>query len=730
MVLLIFAIISSAQQLKFVKSIGGLNIDEAEEIIQTSDNCYVLIGYTTSYGAGGYDMIITKLDRFGSHIWTRVIGDSLEDHAYSLVETNDNSLVVAGTTTSSGAGNYDIILVKLDANGSLIWTKTIGGANEDNAYHIIKTADDGFALAGGTRSYGNRHLDIFVVKIDSLANFSWATTMGWYFGNNPANEEAKAIIQTSDKGYAITGTSTSFAPNNEAIVLCKIDSSGNFLWHRNLGVTGGTAYDAGNFLLETPDKGLVLAGETEDYTAGGGRDLLLSKFDSAGTHLWTRTWGGSGLDAALCVALTEDNGFMISGLTQSYGAGSDDIMLSKFDSLGNHQWSRTIGGLDSDIGNSLTLTNNNGIAITGSTESFGLSSVDMILAKCDSAGIACIGDSVTPVLTSPSPSIGTEDAAADYPTPVVQDVTQNVLNITPDVALICGETTLPDSFNLISPPDSTVFAIARPTFIWTASYDSLSDLIYEIYIEDTFRATVTDTFWTADYNLIEEYNDWYVVAYDSADNSTRSNETWTVIIDTSGPFIDSTTIWADTTYSGPFPIYTKVTGLNEIDTVRLYYKRLEDPGWLFIDMIEDANNWYYENIPSVSQYNDTVKYYIFASDTLPDSATDPPGAPSNYYSFIVLSPPGIDEENETPEIFSFSVNPIVRDKSIFRFSLPEKATISLIVYDVTGRSVWELDPTEYPIGYYEITFTAKRKGIYFYEFKSPYKDAKGKLVIF
>lgn len=160
LVIFIISVLSKAQQLKFVESIGGLNIDEAQEIIQTSDNGYALVGYTTSYGAGGYDMIVSKLDRLGKHVWTRVIGGIGDDYAYSLVETSDNSLVIAGETASFGAGNIDILLVKIDANGNFIWAKTIGGGNRDYAVHIISTADDGFALTGGTRSYGRSHLDI------------------------------------------------------------------------------------------------------------------------------------------------------------------------------------------------------------------------------------------------------------------------------------------------------------------------------------------------------------------------------------------------------------------------------------------------------------------------------------------------------------------------------------------------------------------------------------------
>jgi hypothetical protein len=147
-------------------------------------------------------------------------------------------------------------------------------------------------------------------------------------------------------------------------------------------------------------------------------------------------------------------------------------------------------------------------------------------------------------------------------------------------------------------------------------------------------------------------------------------------------------------------------------------------------MNESIATWYYEEIPIAFQNNDTIKYYIYAADTLPDETTDPLGAPSNCYSFVAKMVSGIEEDNKIPGKFSLLVNPIAKDRVVFGLSLPSKATISLVVYDVTGRSIWELNSVEYSPGYYELPFVPQRRGVYFYEFSSPYKDEKGKLVIF
>lgn len=731
LIMFTIAVLSIAQQLTFIEKIDLSYDDRPQQIIRTSDNGYALTGtLNRSSGADG-NLFLSKFDHFGKHIWTREFSGAGEDNGYSLVETNDGGLIVGGRTNSVGTGGYDFLLSKFDSSGNFLWAKTIGGPNDDHGGLLKLTDDGGYILAGSTVGFGASNRNLLIVKLDSLGNFSWATTIGWYW-----HSSSSAIIETADKGYIVTGSSWSFGSNDLCPIICKLDSLGNSLWTRQIG-PGVYPADANhaNDLIEISNGDLFFVGFTEEYSAGGARDCFLSKFNSTGTHLWTKTWGGAGNDDALSIVLNSDNKIVIAGETQSYGAGSSDIFLSKFDTAGTHLWSRTIGGTGFDYGNSMVLAGDAGYTISGYTDSFGVSDTfDIILVKCDSLGITCLGDTVTPILGSPSPPIGTY-APDEYshPTPTILDF-DTLLDINifipDDVSLICGDETPPDSFNLISPPDSTILAIARPTFIWESSYDALGLENYEVYIKDTLRTICTDTFWTADYNLSEEYNNWYVITYDSMGNSTRSDETWNVIIDTSGPFIDSTTIWEDTTFSGPFPVYTKVTGLNKIDIVRLYYKKLEDPAWFSKEMIEGTSNWYYEEIPTASLSNDTIRYYIYAADTLPDEATDPSEAPSDYYSFVANKVSGIDEDNTIPKIFSLTVNSIAKDKSVFRFSLPERAAISLAVYDITGRPILRLKSIEYSPGYYEIPFEAKRKGVYFYEFKSPYKDAKGKLVIF
>jgi len=139
-------------------------------LIQTSDGGYAIAGATISFGAGGVDVYVVKLDAKGNLQWTKTIGGENEDWGYSLIQTSDGGYAIAGATKSFGAGWDDVYVVKLDANGNLQWTKTIGGKNDDEGFSLIQTADGGYAIAGYTRSFGAGNGDVYVVKLDKNGN--------------------------------------------------------------------------------------------------------------------------------------------------------------------------------------------------------------------------------------------------------------------------------------------------------------------------------------------------------------------------------------------------------------------------------------------------------------------------------------------------------------------------------------------------------------------------------
>jgi hypothetical protein len=213
----------------FAKTIGGSSDDEAWSIIQSSDGGYVVAGRTWSFGAGGRDIYLVKLDSSGNVQWTKTIGGSSYDEAWSIIQSSDGGYVVAGETRSFGAGNGDIYVVKLDSSGNVIWTKTIGGSDWDEAYSIIQSSDGGYVVAGETRSFGAGNGDIYVVKLDSSGNVIWTKTIGgsdW--------DEALSIIQSSDGGYVVAGRTRSFGAGGLDMYVVKMDANGNVCFSENI----------------------------------------------------------------------------------------------------------------------------------------------------------------------------------------------------------------------------------------------------------------------------------------------------------------------------------------------------------------------------------------------------------------------------------------------------------------------------------------------------------------
>ncbi|GMU96512.1 T9SS type A sorting domain-containing protein [Ignavibacterium album] len=367
-------VMSQAPDTIWTKTFGGSNIDIGQCVKETSDGGFIITGYTRSYGTmSGRNLLFLRTDSFGNLIWVNGYGGNNDEEGNSVIQTTDGGFVSCGYTKSYGSGGNDVYLIKVDANGNQLWDRVFGGTSDEEAYSMVLTNDGGFLIASATSSFGAGSRDIWLIKTDATGNQQWTKTIGGL-----SSDGARSINKTSDGGYIITGWTLSYGPGAIGNVwLVKTDSLGNMQWNKFF---GGTDVDRGLSVQQTNDGGYILTG----YTASSGAgldDMLLIKTDSAGNTQWQNTFGGSGRDYGNSVVQSSDGGYVVTGYTLSYGAGGDDLWIVKTDEQGSMLWSKTLGGAQSDVGNFIIESSDGSYVITGHTLSSGAGLHDVWLIK-------------------------------------------------------------------------------------------------------------------------------------------------------------------------------------------------------------------------------------------------------------------------------------------------------------------------------------------------------------
>ncbi|HEU4718687.1 MAG TPA: T9SS type A sorting domain-containing protein [Bacteroidia bacterium] len=308
------------------------------------------------------------------------IGGPGQDEAIYAETTTDGGYVIVGWTTSYGVWGWDIYLVKTDSLGAIEWTKTYGANGDEVDCFVQQTTDGGFIITARSNSFGAGSTDVYLIKTDPAGNLQWTKTIGgsdW--------DEGHAVLQTPDGGYIHTGYTRSFGAGGDDVYLMKNDSAGNLLWTKTY---GGAGDEHGHFIQQTIDGGYIIGGETNSFGAGGW-DYYLVKFDVSGNLQWSKTYGSPGDDHGWSVQqVPSDSGYIIGGFTNGYGTEGEDALLIRTDAGGNVTWSKTYGGASADEAYAVHLCSDGGFIIAGNTKSFGAGNTDVYLVKTDRNGNA------------------------------------------------------------------------------------------------------------------------------------------------------------------------------------------------------------------------------------------------------------------------------------------------------------------------------------------------------
>jgi hypothetical protein len=361
-------------QVEFQRSFGGMKKENSYQVLQTSDKGYFSLGSTESFGLGKSDIYLIKMDSMGNLKWSKTYGGAGNDYGHSMVKAKDGSYAILGHGSSFSKDYNDLCLIKINEEGTVLWSKAYGLDASDYSNSIEVTSDGGFIILAETINFiGNdKNSDILVIKVNSEGIIQWSKVFG---GNG--TDYAYSIQQTKEGGFVIGGETNSYGVGEWDYYMLKLKADGAVEWSKTYGESG---IDFGRYAQQTPDGGYIIGGNTVNYKADG-FDVCLIKVNSTGEIEWTKVYGGSGTDYLLSLKLIGEKGFVVVGYTNSADFSSEDVLVMKFNFSGNIQWTKSFGSNMNDYGVALTVISDDEIIIGGSTKGFGTMDDDVYIIK-------------------------------------------------------------------------------------------------------------------------------------------------------------------------------------------------------------------------------------------------------------------------------------------------------------------------------------------------------------
>jgi hypothetical protein len=341
----------------WTKTFGGSGWDEGRYVQQTNDRGYIIVGSTFSYGMDAVDVWLIKTDESGDTLWTKTINGGDDDYGNSVQQTTDGGYIITGRTSANIPP--DVWLIKTDVSGDTLWTKTFDGNGADWGNSVYQTLDGGYVITGLTGNIGQGTGDIWLIKTDASGDSIWTKTFG---GGN--EDEGNAVQQTADGGYIITGyTNGAWWLQREAFLL-KTSASGDTLWTKKFRSSSKELnfWDYGSSVQQSNDGGYILTGSGRPAEDHNELDGWLIKTDASGDTLWTKSFGQTRWEGR-SVKQTSDGGYIIAGSINIYG--NDDVLLIKTDEMGDTLWTKILADTGDSRGHSVQETKDGGYIIIG-----------------------------------------------------------------------------------------------------------------------------------------------------------------------------------------------------------------------------------------------------------------------------------------------------------------------------------------------------------------------------
>ncbi len=327
-------------------------------VAETTDGDFLVTGYTWTHSPpSNMQIFLLKTDSQGNEIWTHYFGSEYDDYARTIEPTADGGFIITGSTYPS-SNNMDLFVIKTDPQGEVEWTRSYDISQYDHGFCGLQTDDGGFILTGTTNNNLTASADILLLKTDAYGNLLWYQMYGgcgFCLGY--------CAQQTLDGGYIISGSIEALENGcGSDFYLIRTDPSGNEIWSR---IFGGSYDDYGFWIEQTPDGGFIFTGQ-QGTSVYNDPELYLEKMDADGNTIWEMLWCEDDIAVGNSVQNTSDGEFIVTGRT-ILNSEPGKVLILKIDQDGNIQWNQTITYQYTIIGNCIRETVDHDFIISGFT---------------------------------------------------------------------------------------------------------------------------------------------------------------------------------------------------------------------------------------------------------------------------------------------------------------------------------------------------------------------------
>jgi hypothetical protein len=339
---------------------GSLDRDVGNSVTECYEGGFAIAGSTEGFGPGSRSMWLMRTDRMGHPRWNQTYGGTGWDDCFDLVECEDGGFVIVGETFSHGAGDSDVILVKTNLLGDVIWTKTFGGVQADRGTSIVNCEDGGFAISGITSSFGSGLSDMWLIRMNALGEEVWNKTFG-----NQYYDGANSVTLCQDGGFLLVGYTQLLDFDLGTLWLVRTDADGNRIWDQGI---RESQFQEGWSAVECAEGGFVIIGTIE--ASNNPADIWFLRVDTEGNLVWTHVFGGIEVADSLggySVLTCSDGGFVIAGKFGFQGS-QNDLWIAHTNADGEIDWSANYGAFHSGGGFLFDACSEGGYIITGAAD--------------------------------------------------------------------------------------------------------------------------------------------------------------------------------------------------------------------------------------------------------------------------------------------------------------------------------------------------------------------------